>query len=1858
MNIHYRQLKRPSNHVEILYWVFHIAAEHNLTDTRPLDSGSFVQFATNSSEDELPWLTSNGEVSEILDVLLPPNIESRQLLPQTTNCNIDFFGVRTASSFIKGEARLDWFPAVLRAPDGTICEGTVQYNVRADPVEPENQRYLAKKKSKTENENTPKNKSQKSEKKAMPVPVDATTSATGYTLTGLAPGVEYKLSLVATATVGGNNSRRRLEFVEGRDSHLWIAQESPTPAAGVVLHETFNATDPTANIHIAVEGSGISVSFEADDLPEKLFDIQDGSYVTGIDSLGIPFILKVYSKKDDLATKISFITRRASTDEVFSTYDGSFDTVLERNPLEVDGMESSRRSLTEVGFSAELVKVKVDLGELKPFLEGLDLDKYGSFFKPELTREVTTVVKFKMGKTKEKGVYYQGDLIFIDEISAGLKFGASLEKDWSFQLPKVPIKLPGLKAKIPIGWFPLIVELNPSVYSFAKAEFEGKLEAVALNYKIKSTLRVWVMYDKISGVKAGVTADLPASPTFEYSTPTIEAGASVKVGVVLNCEILIEYLTGFDVALESNLVKATIEGGISSADELAAIVPIRTRLRELEVARTMNIPIHFKVRKLFFGKSRDECKETCEEKQGEQRGDRLSKFNFDVCLDGCLSGWERVEIFNREISKIQITSLPEIEIKASGHIDKFKYDLPVAHCDTIQAFPATIKVTAEAVNKLSTLFPMKLEGPFAWYLDLQTGKEQWKHDNSKTSELTLKLQGDKCVRPVGKIYVEAKPSFKNLSPFWDYSIVGQIDIEKLFVLEESGKILSPPLPLPTSSSPCYPKDGIEGMCKPSASCTGSKSIALNGFCNEGGAVCCVEQPITCTEKYLGREGICKHAQYCPDVGSGKVVGQFLATGDDCPRGVNDKDIKCCLKGITCGERGSVGMCKHKSDCPNSSTQFRAGQLCPGGVDIQCCLNNIKCEYESVSGICREDSFCTSSTAITVKNLCPGSETVRCCFDKESLACKVEDGNRTGICRRENNCLRTASQLPANDTFACPADYKKTNVCCISDLTCSTDSGAKGVCKEAKTCTYTETQFGVTEGYCPSIHKGDGTVCCLDNISCIPSPQTAEGSEKQGVCRHEKFCSQNDETEVSFINSTCPTSPDIGCCASDVECKLEHPSAVGVCRSVLGDDVLSSAKWAVFREGVCPPADHVACHVEAQKHGFELVQSLRGDLDEDQFGLATDLSFDGSILVIGAPGANADDGYVDVYQYQKQDDQNEVQGEPIGEWVRKGERLPGGSGERFGAAVATNADGTVIVVGAPQSDGGKGRILVFWWNTDNWSIQGEVLFGRDVKEGFGTTVDINDEGTVIAVGAPFAGGVNNHGRTVNRGRVDIYNWDPTATRWITPDGSPILGELLGEMSGSSVSLSSSGLVLAVGSPLGIDFRSNLSTGNVRVFAVGGIPIWRQRGDAIPGWQAGSRFGATIHLDGSGDKVAVGSPEFNGGTLDQIGSTHVFQFRQDVNGEHYFDGDWVLMPDIITGEHAGDSMSKVTMDKTGSVIVIGSPWYGEGKNEGMGRSLVFTFIHDMWRMMPSSFDGTSIYDLSGIELAVSGNAMVVAVSKTEINNIGQVDVYVRKLPELPEEVQNTLITCIAVIDENSPNFDQTSVDNKWKELREKFPERRFCLLQPKSNYDILRIPTDFHGSDLNTFQVVNRDAANAANPSDWFEICGLPTEREKGMTRVGLYIDNSGSMYTSNVQASYDLFLQKTNEVGFYIVVGTQNAAEDMIGPCLSTTSQVFLLTNVMKYLDTLKYPYQRCAIDYFQSQIEVSVYEAFTCRFQDRTSNCGPNLDLEIASKLYTSDAPLSYQVAALNYLQSKMESTKRSGWEKFIRFWREVEVCI
>ena len=90
----------------------------------------------------------------------------------------------------------------------------------------------------------------------------------------------------------------------------------------------------------------------------------------------------------------------------------------------------------------------------------------------------------------------------------------------------------------------------------------------------------------------------------------------------------------------------------------------------------------------------------------------------------------------------------------------------------------------------------------------------------------------------------------------------------------------------------------------------------------------------------------------------------------------------------------------------------------------------------------------------------------------------------------------------------------------------------------------------------------------------------------------------------------------------------------------------------------------------------------------------------------------------------------------------------------------------------------------------------------------------------------------------------------------------------------------------------------------------------------------------------------------------------------------------------------------------------------------------------------------------------------------------------------------------------------------------------------------------GSAANGFTfgpvIVNRDNGNPDNITDWYKICNIDDLPEG--SSIALFIDNSGSMTTSTVQASYDAFLAKLNERNITITSVT-NSNEDWITPFL-------------------------------------------------------------------------------------------------------------
>ena len=145
---------------------------------------------------------------------------------------------------------------------------------------------------------------------------------------------------------------------------------------------------------------------------------------------------------------------------------------------------------------------------------------------------------------------------------------------------------------------------------------------------------------------------------------------------------------------------------------------------------------------------------------------------------------------------------------------------------------------------------------------------------------------------------------------------------------------------------------------------------------------------------------------------------------------------------------------------------------------------------------------------------------------------------------------------------------------------------------------------------------------------------------------------------------------------------------------------------------------------------------------------------------------------------------------------------------------------------------------------------------------------------------------------------------------------------------------------------------------------------------------------------------------------------------------------------------------------------------------------------------------------------------------------------------------LINCISIIDEVSPAVSTQQAD--WTAFRNNYQFRTFWLLQASlqpgggSVYPISRLnmPSNYLNDPYANGGIqVRRDDGNTSFTSSWFDICGLASLPDG--TYVSLWIDISGSMTFSTIQASYNEFVADCAANNVNIILETSDSGERWI-----------------------------------------------------------------------------------------------------------------
>jgi len=276
----------------------------------------------------------------------------------------------------------------------------------------------------------------------------------------------------------------------------------------------------------------------------------------------------------------------------------------------------------------------------------------------------------------------------------------------------------------------------------------------------------------------------------------------------------------------------------------------------------------------------------------------------------------------------------------------------------------------------------------------------------------------------------------------------------------------------------------------------------------------------------------------------------------------------------------------------------------------------------------------------------------------------------------------------------------------------------------------------------------------------------------------------------------------------------------------------------------------------------------------------------------------------------------------GTWTQIGSDIDGeAADDRSGTSVSLSSDGTIVAIGARENDGngsGSGHVRVYQNVSGTWTKIGSDINGEASGDNSGTSVSLSSDGTVVAIGAPF-----NDGSFNNSGHIRVFK--NTNGNWIRI-GSDIDGTLTNLNTGytNRISLSGDGSTLVTG-----ESSWNLSNGKVKVYKnVGGT--WTLKGDLI-GFN-NDNFGSSVSINSDGSIIAIGERNANHGDGfigGDVGAVHVFK---------YLNNKWKRIKSIYGEVPADYSGEMVSLSSDGSTIAIGS-LYNDDNGDSSGHVRVF-------------------------------------------------------------------------------------------------------------------------------------------------------------------------------------------------------------------------------------------------------------------------------------------------------------------------------
>jgi len=319
----------------------------------------------------------------------------------------------------------------------------------------------------------------------------------------------------------------------------------------------------------------------------------------------------------------------------------------------------------------------------------------------------------------------------------------------------------------------------------------------------------------------------------------------------------------------------------------------------------------------------------------------------------------------------------------------------------------------------------------------------------------------------------------------------------------------------------------------------------------------------------------------------------------------------------------------------------------------------------------------------------------------------------------------------------------------------------------------------------------------------------------------------------------------------------------------------------------------------------------------------------------------------------------------------------------GYDVAINENGDTFAFSAMKDPLNIGSVTAYSLTGESSAIKGNKIIAEAADFDFGTCIDINSDGSILAIGSRGEDDLVN--KNYNIGSARVYEFIDQSNSWeqvgetIFGSGFNTSADLIVGKKGT-VAINGAGDILAVG-------YSSQNTGiNPRVNIYQKTEItpnnyeWNIIGQPITG---SGKFASKIDINGDGYRIAISSEDDQINNLNNIqnnfisGESRVSVFDYDQNSNQWNKA----FEDIYeTGHSIGSSIS---LNSDGNIIAIGSRSFTSGSQNHIGKVDVYDIDQNPVKI-GSSITGSVENEQFGYNVKINNSGDILTVASPMFGN----------------------------------------------------------------------------------------------------------------------------------------------------------------------------------------------------------------------------------------------------------------------------------